>query len=180
MRSNPPPRIIAPIKPIKPKPEDFIGVGSQTSVDIYHDIIVIIDDFDLKQHFLDRNEYLPPSPEKRCSELSVCDIMNMAPLKANLADIFLRITFPSYREYVEVFFTYIDRDLDAEKKALQEALDRYQERYQTYQLELQVYEEYEVKYQVWADRNEIKQLEARLAELKGKTKRRKGKRPAQD
>ncbi len=156
-----------PYEPHEPKRSEYVTYDFKSSKNIYYDINVGDSDFDLEQHFADRDEEMPALPAKRYwQNLSLQDIVDLAPPGAKLSDIILDISFPRYMDYVEVSFTHTVRDLELEEADYQRALKHYEEEHEKYRVAYAKYEAELADYNKWKTGQEIAELEGKLAALK--------------
>jgi hypothetical protein len=157
---------LQPCEPYEPKREHFNTDGALERTIIYHDVEVIGDcDIDLEEYFADMEEELP-HPKLNFNQITLQDIIDLAPPDAKLSDIKLNISYPRMAEYLEVKFEYFKRDLEAEEGAFQEHMKEYQKDYTQYQQDLKKYQEELADYKEWERLQEVKELEAKLAKLK--------------
>lgn len=159
-----PPR--KPYEPHEPKREHYNTQGAVEHKTVYHDVGLIADcDIDLEQYFEDMDEKLP-HPALNYNQVTLQDIVDLAPPGAKLSDIKLHISYPRMVEYLEVKFIYSKRDLEAEERAFLHAKEKYEKEYAQYLVDMKKYNEELADFQAWQKEQEIKQLEEKLAHLK--------------
>lgn len=157
-----------PDEPIKPERShyDLVGVAFAEREVIYHDVEVLGDsDIDLEECFADQDKQLP-HPTKGIQNLSLQDVVDLAPPGAKLSDIVFNIEYPRYLEYMEFTFSHVKRDLQEEERVFQVAMEKYQEEYTQYQKDIETYQKELVEHEGWEKNQKIKKLEAQLAQLK--------------
>jgi hypothetical protein len=157
-----------PYKPESPKKDDFIGHGSSKGKCIYSDSEIVNEDYAERLEELD-DEDKPPKGKGGKSlrdNLTLQDILNLAPSGADPKDIVLNLSYPRYVEYITVSFNHIKRDLEAEEKAYQRALNKHQQELAKYQKEYAQFLKDSEAYKNWIKEQEIKELEEKLAKLK--------------
>jgi len=158
-----------PYKQTEPKRVHYRLVGSKKKEPIYRDVSVLgdRDDIDLEEWFADQDEEFPPEPDiRRWNNLSLQDIIDLAPPNTKLCDIILKINYPRYLEYLDVSFALYQRNLKAEEDDYQKALKKYQEHIIQYEQEMIQYEKELDDYNKWAKEEELKNLERQIRKLK--------------
>jgi hypothetical protein len=159
-----------PCEPTKPLRSSYALIKAGKGKLIYRDVEVNGDsEFDLDEYFEDQDEKRPEIPEKRYwQNLSLQDIVDLAPPGTKLCDIILSISMPRYLEYTDVAFTAYSRNLEAEEAAYQKDLAKYEKAMIKYEKEkdLVKYEKEKAIYDQWLKDQEIEKLEAQLKKLK--------------
>lgn len=159
-----PPR--APYPPHKPERSHYNTQGATNYKVVYRDVELVGDnDMDLEEYFKDMDEELP-KPEKNFNQITLQDIIDLAPVGAKLSDINLHISYPRMVDYLDVKFIYQERDLAEEERAYQAAMDKYNKDYLEYEMKMEVYKSELVAFEEWRRAEKVKELEAQLATLK--------------
>lgn len=160
-----------PYKPSEPVRSTYIGTNANYKKSIYYDIEVTGDsDFDLDEYFEDHGKKRHIPDKRYWENLTLQDIVDLAPPGTKLQDIVFDLSFPRMLEYTEVEFKHIERDLDAEEKAYQKDMEKYQKELDAYGTNFIQYEKDLEAYQQWYHEQEVKELEGKLSELKNKQK----------
>jgi len=155
-----------PHEPYEPKREHYNTQGAAEHKTIYHDVGLVGDcEIDLEEYFEDMDEKLP-HPVLNYNQVTLQDIVDLAPPGAKLSDIKLNISYPRMVEYLEVKFIYTKRDLEAEERAFLHAKKEYEKEYAQYLIDKAKYDKEMADYQVWRKQQEIKELEQKIADLK--------------
>lgn len=163
MKKYPP---LDPIEPTKPERSYYKNFGSKNDKVIYHDVEQVGDsDIDLEEYFNDQDEELP-KPALRYNEITLQDILDLAPKGVKPSDISLNISYPRYVEYLEIMFLYKERDLDLEEAVYQKDIKKYNKDYAKFQKEMAEYEVNLAAYQESQREEKIKELEDQLSKLK--------------
>jgi len=157
-----------PHKPVEPVRSSYVGDGATNKGNIYYDIETNGDsEYDLDEHFADQDEERPAIPAKRYwQNLTLQDIVDLAPPGTKLTDIVFDLSFPRYMEYTEVSFKHVERNLKAEEKAYQRDYKQYQRELADYNEKYAEYLKDKEAYEKWVNEQEIKRLEEKLAKLK--------------
>ncbi len=152
--------------PYEPKREHYNTQGATTHQVIYHDVEVLGDcEIDLEECFENMERELP-HPALNYNQITLQDIVDLAPPGAKLSDIRLDISYPRMAEYLEVKFIYNKRDLEVEEKAFLQAKEEHDKENAQYLKELWEFNKEMTDYQAWQKEQEIKLLEEKLANLK--------------
>lgn len=157
-----------PYKPIEPKRVIYRLSNSKPGDIIYRDVSVLgdRDDVDLEQFFADQDEELPIAPKiRQWQNLSLQDIVDLAPPNTKLCDIILKIYIPRYQEYIDVSFGIYERDVDAEEDAYKDALKKYKDGLQKYNTAMIEYEKQLYDYEKDKKDEKIKILKNQIKEL---------------
>jgi hypothetical protein len=159
---------IKPFPPHLPKRTEFRLSFSNGKEVIYRDVSVLGDsEINLEEYFRDQDEELPKDPDiRRWQNLSLQDIVDLAPPNTRLCDIILNIDMPRYMEYLDLSFIKHNRDLDREEEAYQKALQKYNKDVVKYKKDLAKYEEELEDYENWVKDQELAELEAKIKKLK--------------
>ena len=158
-------------EPSEPKRHEFRLIKAGKPKIIYRDLDGN-GDFDpdfLEERLEDEfeDDIRPPLPEQRYwQKLSLQDIMDLAPPGTRPCDIILGIDFPRDYYYTDLTFTVYKRDLDAEEKAYQKALKKYEKDKQEYNAALPEYERKLKAFNDWQKEQRIKKLEKQIDKIK--------------
>lgn len=160
----------APYIPIKPQRSDFVRLDDDKATVVYHDIEMNGDtDLTIEEYLEDMDMEIQPTPEKRYWEnLSLQDIVDLAPPGTRLCDIILHIDMPRHLEYTEVSFIEYPRDLDKEEERYQAALIKYEELVKEYEEKMIEFNKKQEAYNNYLKEKEIAELENKLNRLKKK------------
>jgi hypothetical protein len=156
-----------PIEPDKPERSHYDLHNALERKRIYHDVVVLGDsEIDLEEYFADEERELPNPAKHIYQNLSLQDIVDLAPPGAKLSDIIFHMDYPRMIEYMEFTFDYIKRDEQEEERAFQVAMKEYEQDYAQYQKEFAKYEVALADYEQWEKGVQIKALEEQLNQLK--------------
>lgn len=156
-----------PDEPRKPQRSHYDLEGTSKRKRIYHDVVVLGDsEIDIEEYFADLDRELPRPAKRVFQNLSLQDIVDLAPPGAKLSDIIFHMEYPRYIEYIEFSFDHIKRNHAAEEKAFQEAMKEYDREYAQYQQDLATYKKELSEHREWERTRKIKKLETQLAQLK--------------
>lgn len=162
-------------EPNKPERATYdANYGAKKPKSIYYDIEVLGDNdsFDLDEHFEDEGCKRPPIPAKRYwQNISLQDIVDLAPLGAKLSDIVLGIHHPRHMDYVEISFNHVVRDQEAEEEQFQKDMRKYERELAKYQTDLVKYQADLADYEVWQAEQELKEAEDQVSKLRAKVKK---------
>jgi hypothetical protein len=155
-----------PYKPHEPKRESYVGRGAKEGKCIYADSEILDEAYEERLDEEEEEDRPPKASKSLNDNLTLQDILDLAPPGTNPKDIVINLSYPRYVNYITLSFNHVKRNLEAEEKAYQRDLKQYQcdlavynEKYAQYQKDKEAYEK-------WVNEQEIKQLEEKLAKLK--------------
>lgn len=158
-----------PYPPYQIKRECYIGTKAGKRTDVFYEIELLRDsDFDLEEYFEEQGEDMPERSKMGSGQITLQDILDMAPKNAKPSDIQLSISFPRMCEYYELVFYHTERDLKAEEKEYQKDLKQYEKDLEEYNQELNIYNQKLEEYNDYKKQEEIIDLETKLNKLKNK------------
>lgn len=157
---------IKPFAPTKPNRHEFNLFKSKKKNVIYRDVEANYDTIDLKECFEEQEEELPKIPNQRYwQNLSLQDIINLAPPETKLSNIILHIDMPRDLSYTDVSFTIFNRDLETEEKEYQNSLKKYEKEMKQYEKDVIEYNAKMDIYNKQIKENKIKKIKEILNKL---------------
>jgi len=158
-----------PHRPYEPLRSAYVGTKASKSTCIYQDFDYLNENVEenLEEYWGDQDEEIPQKPAiDMHSNLSLQDILDLAPSGADPKDIIIDISYPRYVDYIRLGFVHMKRDLTAEEAAYQKDMKKFQRELVDYNVAQSKYEKDLAAYQNWLKEQEVKELEEKLAKLK--------------
>ena len=155
-----------PQQPYKPSRYEYIGIGGNDCNIIYRDIESNEIEFSWDEYCRDQSVVAPLSEKRHHENLTLQDIVDLAPAGARLSDIKLHIEF-HVDHAAEITFVHQERNIEAEESAFAEAMARFEKECAEYEVKLAAYEKALKDRYTEAKQAHIAELEKQLARLKG-------------
>jgi hypothetical protein len=161
-----------PYKPVRRDPIDFRLTNASGENVIYRDIEVNGDsDFDLDEYLEDQEEPRTIPEIRYWENLSLQDIVDLAPPGTKLSDIIFHTEMDRHETYTEVKFTVYNRDIEEENTAYRKSVEKYNKELDEYNIDIARYEKELEEYNFSMKQQQIEKLEAEIKKLKKEKKR---------
>lgn len=153
-----------PTPPILPIRNNFIIYDKYKT--IYHDIDITEDccPQDVEAMFKEWEEVMPKT-DKRWWEITLQDILDLAPPNASPSNIKLNIEH-RYDQYKDIKYIYAVRNTEKEEASYQKEIKRYENELDDYNKKLLKFHQEMIVFNEESKKREIYDLEARLSKLK--------------
>ncbi len=160
-----------PYKPEKPNRNDYLGFGSILEKSIYYDVMPMEEADELLDRYFEESEeiadFSPSEPKIRMWEkLTLQDLLDLAPEGAKPSEIIIGCSDHSSHYGIELFATYIQRHLEKEESAYQNALKSYEFQMIKYYEDYKIYEDKLNQYEIWEKEQKRIKLQKELDNLK--------------
>jgi hypothetical protein len=156
----------SPQKPKEPKRKDFRIIKHDKT--LYTDFIPFNNyknDIYLSDYLSD-NRISWVKPEKDITQMSVKDILDLAPKKADPADVYLEVIERTSIFHIEMSWKYIERDFDEEERQYKKAHKKYLKELEEFDVAMHEYKKKHNEYEKYLITLQIKELQKKLERLK--------------